>query len=83
VIVPLLVIMDKKPVKWLPREQSLDELWPVPRDRTSVRLPRVPDPFSWRDLLWKNLFIAVEASSLPSRIRSWPCASSGIPTTIR
>jgi squalene-hopene/tetraprenyl-beta-curcumene cyclase len=60
VIVPLLVIMDKKPVKWLPREQSLDELWPVPRDRTSVRLPRVPDPFSWRDLLWKNFFIAVD-----------------------
>jgi squalene-hopene/tetraprenyl-beta-curcumene cyclase len=60
VIVPLLVIMDKKPVKWLPEALTLDELWPVPRERTSTRLPRVPDPFSWRDLLWKNLFIAVD-----------------------
>jgi squalene-hopene/tetraprenyl-beta-curcumene cyclase len=60
VIVPLLVIMDKKPVKWLPEALALDELWPVPRARTSTRLPRVPDPFSWRDLLWKNLFIAVD-----------------------
>ncbi len=60
VIVPLLVIMDRKPVKWLPPEQGLDELWPVPRERASLRLPRVPDPFSWRSLFWKNVFIAVD-----------------------
>ncbi|MBI4592781.1 MAG: squalene--hopene cyclase [Candidatus Rokubacteria bacterium] len=60
VIVPLLVIMDRKPVTWLPPEQSLDELWPVPRERASLRFPRVPEPFSWRDLFWKNFFIAVD-----------------------
>ena len=60
VIVPLLIIMDRKPVKWLPPERGLDELWPVARERASLRFPRVPDPFSWRGLFWKNFFIAVD-----------------------
>ena len=60
VIVPLLIIMDRKPIKWLPSRQSLDELWPVPRAEASLRFPRVPDPFSWRGLFWKNFFIAVD-----------------------
>jgi squalene-hopene/tetraprenyl-beta-curcumene cyclase len=60
VIVPLLIIMDRKPVRWLPPEQSLDELWPVPRERASLRFPRVPAPFSWKALFWKNFFIGVD-----------------------
>jgi squalene-hopene/tetraprenyl-beta-curcumene cyclase len=60
VIVPLLVIMDRQPIKWLPPHQSLDELWPVPREQASLRFPRMPDPFSWRGLFWKNFFIAVD-----------------------
>jgi len=60
VIVPLLILMDRKPVKWLPPHLALDELWPVPRERTSLRFPRVPEPFSWRGLFWKSFFIAVD-----------------------
>jgi len=60
VIVPLLIIMDRKPVKWLPPHQALDELWPVAREHASLRFPRVPEPFSWRGLFWKNFFIAVD-----------------------
>src|SRR5216110_956242 len=60
VIVPLLILMDRKPVKWLPPHLSLDELWPQPRERTSLRFPRVPEPFTWRGLFWKNVFIAVD-----------------------
>src|ERR1700675_1244754 len=60
VIVPLLVVMDRKPVKWLPPHLSLDELWPVPREKASLRFPRVPAPFTWRSLFWKNFFIAVD-----------------------
>jgi squalene-hopene/tetraprenyl-beta-curcumene cyclase len=60
VIVPLLVILDRKPIKWLPPHQSLDELWPVPREQTSLRFPRVPEPFSWRGLFWKSVFIGVD-----------------------
>ena len=52
--------MDRKPVKWLPPHLALDELWPVPRERTSLRFPRLPEPFSWRALFWKNFFIAVD-----------------------
>ena len=60
VIVPLLIIMDRKPIKWLPPHQSLDELWPTPREQTSLRFPRGPEPFSWRGLFWKSFFIAVD-----------------------
>src|SRR5687768_15002135 len=60
VLVPLLVIMDRKPVKYLPAEKSLDELWPVPRAEASLRFPRWPEPFSWRGVFWKNFFISVD-----------------------
>jgi len=60
VIVPLLIILDRKPIKWLPPAMALDELWPLPRERASLRFPRVPDPFSWRGLFWKSFFIAVD-----------------------
>jgi squalene-hopene/tetraprenyl-beta-curcumene cyclase len=60
VIVPLLIIMDRKPVRWLPPHLTLDELWPDGRENTSLRLPRMPEPFSWRGLFWKSFFIAVD-----------------------
>jgi squalene-hopene/tetraprenyl-beta-curcumene cyclase len=60
VIVPLLVIMDRKPVTWLPASRSLDELWPVPREKASIRFDRTPKTWSWRGLLWKNFFITVD-----------------------
>ena len=60
VLVPLLVIMDRKPVKWLPGDRSLDELWPVPRTDASLRFPRWPEPFTWRGLFWKSFFISVD-----------------------
>src|SRR5260370_921217 len=56
VIVPLLIVMDRKPVKWLSRHLTLDELWPEGREHTSLRFPRVPEPFSWRGLFWKSFF---------------------------
>ncbi|MBI2218193.1 MAG: squalene--hopene cyclase [Candidatus Rokubacteria bacterium] len=60
VLVPLLVIMDRKPITWLPPHLSLDELWPVPREQASLRFPRMPDPFTWRGLFWKSFFIGVD-----------------------
>ena len=60
VIVPLLIVMDRKPVKWLPPHLTLDELWPEGREHTSLRFPRVPEAFSWRGLFWKSFFIAVD-----------------------
>ncbi|MBI2529342.1 MAG: squalene--hopene cyclase [Candidatus Rokubacteria bacterium] len=60
VIVPLLILMDVKPVKRLAPECHLDELWPVPRERSSLRFHRVPRPFSAKTFLWKNFFIGVD-----------------------
>jgi squalene-hopene/tetraprenyl-beta-curcumene cyclase len=60
VIVPLLIVLDRKPVTPLGRDRSLSELWPAPPERTSLRLPRRPQPWSLRDLLWKNFFIEVD-----------------------
>ena len=60
VIVPLLVLMDAKPVHRLPEDRRLDELWVVPRAEISLRFRRVPRPFSPRTFLWKNLFIGMD-----------------------
>jgi squalene-hopene/tetraprenyl-beta-curcumene cyclase len=60
VIVPLLILMDAKPVKRLPPACRLDELWVVPREQASLRFHRVPRPFSPRTFLWKNFFIGVD-----------------------
>ena len=60
VIVPLLILMDSKPVMRLPESCRLDELWPVPREHTSLRFPRIPRPFSPKRFIWKNLFIGVD-----------------------
>jgi squalene-hopene/tetraprenyl-beta-curcumene cyclase len=60
VVVPLLVIMDRKPIKWLPPHLSLDELWPERRENASLRFPRIPEPFSWKGLFWKSFFIAMD-----------------------
>jgi squalene-hopene/tetraprenyl-beta-curcumene cyclase len=60
VIVPLLILMDSKPVKRLPESCWLDELWPVPREQASLRFPRIPRPFSPKRFIWKNLFIGVD-----------------------
>ena len=60
VIVPLLILMDRKPVRFLPAELALDELWPTPRAEASLRFPRIPQPFSWRGLFWKSFFITVD-----------------------
>src|SRR5262245_25994904 len=60
VIVPLLLLLDAKPVTRLGPRYHLDELWPVPRARASLRFHRMPRPFSPKTFLWKNFFIGVD-----------------------
>ncbi len=60
VIVPLLILMDAKPVKRLEDPYRLDELWVVPREQANLRFHRVPRPFSPKTFLWKNFFIGVD-----------------------
>jgi squalene-hopene/tetraprenyl-beta-curcumene cyclase len=54
VLIPLLVVMDRRPVHRLAREHGLDELWAQRR--------HLDDPaYARRGLLsWKNFFIAVD-----------------------
>jgi squalene-hopene/tetraprenyl-beta-curcumene cyclase len=60
VIVPLLILMDVKPVQRLADRYRLDELWVVPREQASLRFHRVPRPFSPKTFIWKNFFIGVD-----------------------
>ncbi len=60
VIVPLLILLDAKPVRRLPGRYRLDELWVVPREQASLRFHRVPRPFSPKTFIWKNFFIGVD-----------------------
>src|SRR5207247_11006463 len=54
VIVPLLILMDAKPVKRLPDSCRLDELWPVPREQANLRLKRIPRPLSPKRFICKT-----------------------------
>ena len=47
--------MDSKPVTRLPESCRLDELWPVPRERASLRFPRVPAAILAQDLHLEEL----------------------------
>jgi squalene-hopene/tetraprenyl-beta-curcumene cyclase len=60
VMVPLLILMDIKPVKRLSERSRLDELWVVPREQASLRVHRIPRPFSPKTFIWKNFFIGVD-----------------------
>jgi squalene-hopene/tetraprenyl-beta-curcumene cyclase len=60
VIVPLLILMDIKPIHALEPRCRLDELWVVPRAQASLRFHRLPRPFSPKTFLWKNFFIGVD-----------------------
>src|SRR5262245_32638192 len=60
VIVPILTLMDAKPVIPVNADCRLDELWLVPRGQASLRFHRVPRPFSTKTFLWKSFFIGVD-----------------------
>jgi squalene-hopene/tetraprenyl-beta-curcumene cyclase len=60
VIVPLVILMDRQPVRRPAPELTLDELWPIPRERARLRFPRVPKPFTAKTFFWKNFFILVD-----------------------
>ncbi|HLC40210.1 MAG TPA: squalene--hopene cyclase [Methylomirabilota bacterium] len=55
VIVPLLILLDRQPVKRLPAWCSLDELWPGGRDPKRMKLRRDPMPITW-----KNVFLTID-----------------------
>ncbi len=56
VIVPLLILMDLKPVCPIPEAAAIDELYVPSRAEADLRIPRSEQFFSW-----KNFFIGLDA----------------------
>jgi len=54
-LVPLSIIRSREPVKPLPREWQIDELWLESRDKADIRLQRDAHAFTWR-----NFFLVVD-----------------------
>jgi squalene-hopene/tetraprenyl-beta-curcumene cyclase len=54
-LVPLSIIRSREPVKPLPLEWQIDELWVGSRETADIRLPRDPRTFTWR-----NFFLVVD-----------------------
>ena len=46
-LLPIAILCDRRPVKSLPKEQRLDELFPNGRDKFDFSLPRKGGLFSW------------------------------------
>jgi squalene-hopene/tetraprenyl-beta-curcumene cyclase len=60
VLIPLLIVFDRRPVCRIPAEQGVHELFAVPRERVRYRQepPFRKDP-AW--FTWRNFFVAVDA----------------------
>jgi squalene-hopene/tetraprenyl-beta-curcumene cyclase len=54
-IVPMLVILNERPVCPLPESARIDELYPAPRDRIAYSLPE-----PGRGLTWRRFFVWVD-----------------------
>jgi squalene-hopene/tetraprenyl-beta-curcumene cyclase len=61
VLVPLMIIFANKPICRIPKEQSIEELYCVPRERVNFRRepPFRKDP---RWLTWRNVFIMLDSA---------------------
>jgi squalene-hopene/tetraprenyl-beta-curcumene cyclase len=55
VLVPLLILFANQPVRRMPPEARLDELYLVPRDQADISFPRDRRRWSWR-----NFFLVVD-----------------------
>ena len=47
-IVPMLIILTRRPVRTVPEWARIDELYPMPREHTDYSLPRPKDLLGWR-----------------------------------
>ncbi len=51
-IVPILIILDRRPVWPVPQHARIDELFPVPPSHLDYRLPPPQRLLSWKGLFW-------------------------------
>ena len=55
VLIPLLIVFARRPVRPVPRSARLDELFLGPREEADLSFPRDPQTFTWR-----NFFLVVD-----------------------
>ena len=59
-IVPLLIVLTRKPVCEVPETANIDELYPQPRHQIDYRLPKPPSILSWATpLYWLDWLMGV------------------------
>ena len=64
-IVPLLILMDRKPVRDIPGWASVDELFPLPRKETDYSIKRPSKLIGWESLFYANDVILRQLDRLP------------------
>ena len=71
-IVPLLIVMDRKPLKPIPEEARIDELYPLPRDSTRYSTARPGPVFRWETLFYAGDTVLRQLERLPWKpTRAW------------
>ena len=53
-IVPMTIILTERPVRPVPEWARIDDLYPVPRERTDYSLPKVGRIWSWRRFFYST-----------------------------
>ena len=64
-IVPLLILLDKKPLKEIPDWARVDELYPVPRDQVDYSISRPKRLIGWETLFYAGDTVLRHLEKLP------------------
>ena len=64
-IVPLLILLDRKPVRAVPDEARIDELYPLPRDRTDYSMARPKRLVGWETFFYLGDIVLRNLEKLP------------------
>ena len=64
-IVPILILLDRKPVKPLPQSARLDELYPLPREQTDFRVVRPKRLLGWETFFYAGDTVLRQLEKVP------------------
>lgn len=64
-IVPLLILLDRKPIRSIPKWAHIDELYPQPRDLTSYSITKPSRLVGWETLFYAGATVLKMVEKLP------------------
>ena len=64
-MVPLLILLDKKPVRAIPKQASIDELYPLPRSETDYSIARPKKLVGWETFFYAGDVVLRQLERLP------------------